>query len=135
MQKPAAARKAPRKKPLQLPEYGARLLRQAIPLLDLTKDERLLLQGIARRNDAVGRVKTSEAKLAVVAPPQPPTPDPPAKKGRTKAHVKTKEVEELARLERIRAERIQTERDRVHKKSKFTTFVIRAPGSYEGGKP
>jgi hypothetical protein len=134
LQKPASARKAPRKKSLQLPEYGARLLRQAIALLDLTKDEERLLHEIARRNEAAGRGKTCGPKLPDVATPQAPTPEPAAKKGRKNASVKTKDFEELARLERIRAERIQAERERVHKKSKFTTFVLRAPGSYEGGK-
>lgn len=68
-QKTATASKSSLKKPLRLPEYGAKLLRQAIPLLQLTPEEATLLRAIASRNDAGARRKDKEPRGAAASPP------------------------------------------------------------------
>lgn len=142
-QKPKVASKASRKKPLPIPEYGAKLLRQAIPMLQLTTEEATLLRAIARRNDAGVRPKEKQLRHAESAPPSvvKAAPAAPAATSTTAAKAqcdkqlaKTRNTEELKRLDRLRRARIKAERESLHSKSKFTTYARRAPGSFEGGK-
>lgn len=139
-QKPKVASKASRKKPLLLPEYGAKLLRQAIPLLQLTPEEATLLRDIASRN-AAGARRTDKKPRGTAASPAPEfkadaviTAISTAGLQREKQSAKTQHPDELKRLERLRRARIKAERESMHKKSKLTTFFRRAPGSFEGGK-
>ena len=133
VQNAKAGSKSSPKKPLLLPEYGAKLLRQAIPLLQLTPEEATLLGDIASRND-------KEPKGAKASPPQEVKAAPVATATsaaglqREKQSAKTDNADELKRLERLRRARTKAERESLHKKSKITTFVRRAPGSFEGGK-
>ncbi len=137
--KPKVARKASRKKVVPLPEYGAKLLRQAIPLLELTPEE-TRLWGIASRNETGARRNDKEQRGAAASPP-PEVKATPAATATSAAGVqrenqlaKTQNADELKRLERLRRARSKAERESLHKKSGFTTFVRRAPGSFEGGK-
>ena len=140
VQKTKAASKSSLKKPLLLPEFGAKLLRQAIPLLQLTPEEATLLRDIARRNAAGARRKDKEPRGAEVSPPQEVKAAPAATATTTaglqgeKQSANTENADDLKRLERLRRARTKAERESVHKKSKLTTFVRRAPGSFEGGK-
>jgi len=135
-----AASKSSLKKPLRLPEYGAKLLRQAIPLLQLTPEEATLLWDIASRNDTGARRKDKAARGAAASPPPEVKATPAATATsaaglqREKQLAKTQNAEDLKRLERLQRARIKSERESLHKKSGFTTFVRRAPGSFEGGK-
>jgi hypothetical protein len=138
--KPKVARKASPKKAVPLPAYGAKLLRQAIPLLELTPEETTLLWGIASRNETGARRKDKEPRGAAASPP-PEVKATPAATANSAAGVqrenqlaKTQNAEDLKRLERLRRARSKAERESLHKKSGFTTFVTRAPGSFEGGK-
>jgi hypothetical protein len=139
-QKPKVASKASRKKPLRIPEYGAKLLRQAIPLLQLTPEEATLLRDIASRNAAGARRRDKEPRGAEASPPQEVKAAPAATATTTaglqgeKQSANTENADDLKRLERLRRARIKAERESLHKKSKLTTFVRRAPGSFEGGK-
>ena len=134
---PKVAKKASRKKAVPLPAYGAKLLRQAIPLLELTPEETTLLWGIASRNETGARRKDKEPRGAAASPPpevKAATATAAADAQREKQLAKTQNAEDLKRLERLRKARSKAERESVHKKSKLTTFVRRAPGSFEGGK-
>ena len=136
--KPKVARKASPKKAVPLPAYGAKLLRQAIPLLELTPEEATLLWGIASRNETGARRNNKEQRGAAASPPpevKAATATAAADAQREKQLAKTEKDAELKRLERLRRARTKAERESLHKKSKLTTFVRRAPGSFEGGKP
>jgi hypothetical protein len=136
-QKTAGASMSGLKKPLQLPEYGAKLLRQAIPLLQLTPEEATLLRAIASRNDAGARRKDKEPRGATASPPpvvKAATATAAAEAQGGKQLAKTENDAELKRLERLRRARTKAERESLHEKSKLTTFARRAPGSFEGGK-
>ena len=138
--KPKVARKASRKKAVPLPEYGAKLLRQAIPLLELTPEETTLLWGIASRNETGARRNDKEQRGAAASPP-PEVKATPAATATSAAGVQREKklgdkekAAELKRFDRLHTARSKAERESLHKKSGFTTFVRRATGSFEGGK-
>jgi hypothetical protein len=103
-------------------------------MLQLTTEEATLLRAIASRNDAGSRHKERELRGAAATVPSEAKATTAAGARVEKNLRKTETAAELDRLERIRAAGIQAERESLHKKSKFTTFVRRAPGSFEGGK-
>ena len=115
-------------------EQGIQGIRLAILNLMLSTSEKAALEDILttsqRLLESLGKSQGAPKKAAAKVAPPPKKPKP------REAPLKTKKklaAERERRIKMLEAKR-KAEIEAVHRKSGFSTFVRRVPGSFEGGK-
>jgi len=111
---------------------GLSALETAIACLEITPDERVALNNVLESNL---NILVQDGSSATEPQPKPRSA---ATSGVEDADLKptTKKqiAAERARIIRMYEQKAQAKRDEVHKRSGYTSYVRRLPGSFEGGK-
>lgn len=113
----------------QTPAVGAMWLEKAMQHLVLTEDQRRYLSDVLRENQRMWE----EMKRRPAAHRSKPHRPADEKKKKKPKKVDQKDLNsELKKIEAIKAAKLEAERNKIHRKSGFTSYIRRAPGSFEG---